>query len=301
MSELLDLTAAQAAERVRAGDLERGELWRFYRDRALADDLNAFTWVCEERRAAGDRPERPARRRPDRRSRTCSAPRACPSQAGSKILEGYRPPYTATAVERLMQRRRAGAGQDQPGRVRDGLVDRELRLRARRSTRGTARACPAARRAARRPRWRPAPSRGRSAPTPAARSASPPRCAGSSASSRPTARSRRYGMIAFASSLDQAGPFTRDTTDAALLLGAMAGKDHCDSTSLGLPEPVRAADGDRPQGHPPRRARGADRRGHRARRARRLPGRRSTSRASSAPRSRPCTCRTRRTASPPTT
>jgi aspartyl-tRNA(Asn)/glutamyl-tRNA(Gln) amidotransferase subunit A len=48
----------------------------------------------------------------------------------------------------------------------------------------------------------------------------------------------RYGMIAFASSLDQAGPFTRDTTDAALLLQAMAGKDKCDSTSLGLPEPV---------------------------------------------------------------
>ena len=33
----------------------------------------------------------------------------------------------------------------------------------------------------------------------------------------------RYGMIAFASSLDQAGPFTRDVTDAALLLGAMVG------------------------------------------------------------------------------
>jgi aspartyl-tRNA(Asn)/glutamyl-tRNA(Gln) amidotransferase subunit A len=45
-------------------------------------------------------------------------------------------------------------------------------------------------------------------------------------------------MIAFASSLDQAGPFTRDTTDAALLLAAMAGQDHCDSTSLGLPGPV---------------------------------------------------------------
>ena len=52
MSEILGLTAAQAAERVHAGDLERGELWRFYRDRALADDLNAFTWVCE-----GDDPE----------------------------------------------------------------------------------------------------------------------------------------------------------------------------------------------------------------------------------------------------
>jgi aspartyl-tRNA(Asn)/glutamyl-tRNA(Gln) amidotransferase subunit A len=49
----------------------------------------------------------------------------------------------------------------------------------------------------------------------------------------------RYGMIAFASSLDQAGPFTRDTTDAALLLGAMAARDHCDSTALGLSEPVR--------------------------------------------------------------
>jgi aspartyl-tRNA(Asn)/glutamyl-tRNA(Gln) amidotransferase subunit A len=46
-------------------------------------------------------------------------------------------------------------------------------------------------------------------------------------------------MIAFASSLDQAGPFTRDTTDAALLLAAMAGADPCDSTSLGLPDPVR--------------------------------------------------------------
>jgi aspartyl-tRNA(Asn)/glutamyl-tRNA(Gln) amidotransferase subunit A len=49
----------------------------------------------------------------------------------------------------------------------------------------------------------------------------------------------RYGMIAFASSLDQAGPFTRDVTDSALLLSAMVGKDHCDATSLGLPEPVR--------------------------------------------------------------
>jgi aspartyl-tRNA(Asn)/glutamyl-tRNA(Gln) amidotransferase subunit A len=48
----------------------------------------------------------------------------------------------------------------------------------------------------------------------------------------------RYGMIAFASSLDQAGPFTRDVTDAALLFGAMVGEDPCDSTSLAFPEPV---------------------------------------------------------------
>jgi aspartyl-tRNA(Asn)/glutamyl-tRNA(Gln) amidotransferase subunit A len=48
----------------------------------------------------------------------------------------------------------------------------------------------------------------------------------------------RYGMIAFASSLDQCGPFTRDVTDAAVLLRVLAGKDPCDSTSVGLPGPV---------------------------------------------------------------
>ena len=65
MSEMLELTAAEAAARVRAGDLERGELWRFYRDRALADDLNAFTWVCDGDDRRGVDP-RPARRRADR-------------------------------------------------------------------------------------------------------------------------------------------------------------------------------------------------------------------------------------------
>jgi aspartyl-tRNA(Asn)/glutamyl-tRNA(Gln) amidotransferase subunit A len=46
-------------------------------------------------------------------------------------------------------------------------------------------------------------------------------------------------MIAFASSLDQAGPLTRDVTDAALLLRHMVGRDPCDSTSTGMPEEVR--------------------------------------------------------------
>ncbi len=45
-------------------------------------------------------------------------------------------------------------------------------------------------------------------------------------------RVSRYGMIAFASSLDQAGPFARTAEDAALMLGAMAGFDPRDSTSV---------------------------------------------------------------------
>jgi aspartyl-tRNA(Asn)/glutamyl-tRNA(Gln) amidotransferase subunit A len=42
----------------------------------------------------------------------------------------------------------------------------------------------------------------------------------------------RYGMIAFASSLDQAGPLTRTVSDAALMLRHMSGRDVCDATSL---------------------------------------------------------------------
>jgi aspartyl-tRNA(Asn)/glutamyl-tRNA(Gln) amidotransferase subunit A len=50
-------------------------------------------------------------------------------------------------------------------------------------------------------------------------------------------RVSRYGLVAFASSLDQIGPITKDVSDAALLLGAIAGHDPMDSTSADLPVP----------------------------------------------------------------
>jgi aspartyl-tRNA(Asn)/glutamyl-tRNA(Gln) amidotransferase subunit A len=48
----------------------------------------------------------------------------------------------------------------------------------------------------------------------------------------------RYGIVAFASSLDQVGPVTRTVRDCALLYRTIAGRDPCDSTTVELPEPV---------------------------------------------------------------
>jgi aspartyl-tRNA(Asn)/glutamyl-tRNA(Gln) amidotransferase subunit A len=105
VSELLDLTAAAAAEAVRAGELDAGELFGAYRRRAAADELNAFTWVAD-----GPVPAPPARDLPlggvPLAVKDLFCTEGVPSQAGSRILKGYRPPYTATVVANL---RDAGA------------------------------------------------------------------------------------------------------------------------------------------------------------------------------------------------
>jgi aspartyl-tRNA(Asn)/glutamyl-tRNA(Gln) amidotransferase subunit A len=54
-------------------------------------------------------------------------------------------------------------------------------------------------------------------------------------------RVSRYGLIAFASSLDQIGPLAKDVTDAATLLGIIAGHDSLDSTSMPMPVPDYAS------------------------------------------------------------
>jgi aspartyl-tRNA(Asn)/glutamyl-tRNA(Gln) amidotransferase subunit A len=236
MSEILELTAAQAAERVRAGELDKGELWRFYRDRALADDLNAYTWVCEEDEPLAIDESGPLGGVPIG-IKDLFATEGVPSQAGSKILEGYRPPYTATAVQRLMN---AGApvlaktNQDEfamGSSTENSAFGPTLNPWDRSRVPGGSSGGSAAAVAAGSVPWSIGTDTGGSIRQPAALCGI--------VGLKPTYGAiSRYGMIAFASSLDQAGPFTRDTTDAALLLAAMVGQDDCDSTSLGLPAPV---------------------------------------------------------------
>ncbi|MBA2766874.1 MAG: Asp-tRNA(Asn)/Glu-tRNA(Gln) amidotransferase GatCAB subunit A, partial [Solirubrobacterales bacterium] len=93
------LTAAQAVEALGRGDLSAAELFAAYRERAAADELNAFTWVAEEAPAAQDGPLHGI----PIAVKDLFCTTGVPSQSGSKILEGYRPPYTATVVENLEQ------------------------------------------------------------------------------------------------------------------------------------------------------------------------------------------------------
>ena len=86
----------------------------------------------------------------------------------------------------------------------------------------------------------------------------------------------RYGLIAFASSLDQIGPLTRDVKDAAALLDLVAGRDPRDSTSIGLPEPAGVPDAERPEGPALRGDQGVRGRRLRARACGRCSTRRST-------------------------
>jgi len=130
---------------------------------------------------------------------------------GSKILEGFIPPYSATVVERLTE---AGAiilgktntdefamGSSTEKAVASGEAIFALGTDTGGSVRQPASLCGVV-------------------------------------GLKPTyGRVSRYGLIAFASSLDQIGPLTRDVTDCALVLGVIAGYDPRDSTSLDLPTP----------------------------------------------------------------
>jgi aspartyl-tRNA(Asn)/glutamyl-tRNA(Gln) amidotransferase subunit A len=233
VSELIDLTAAQAAERIRAGELAAGELFEAYRQRAAADELNAFTWVAEAAPSPNGEASTPLGGVPVAvKDLFCTE--GVPSQAGSKILEGYRPPYSATVVEKLAQAGAPLLGKTNQDEFAMGSSNENsafgpvLNPWDRKRVPGGSSGGSAAAVAAGLAPWAIGTDTGGSIRQPAALCGI--------VGLKPTyGACSRYGMIAFASSLDQAGPFTRDVTDAALLFRHMVGRDRRDSTSLDYP------------------------------------------------------------------
>jgi aspartyl-tRNA(Asn)/glutamyl-tRNA(Gln) amidotransferase subunit A len=244
MSGVVDLTAAAAAERIRAGELSPRELWDAYRERAGADGLNAFLWLADE---APDVPVDAQLAGVPLAVKDLFCTEGVPSAAASKILEGYRPPYTATVVELLAAAGAPMLGKTNMDEFAMGSSNENSAFGAVRNPWDQARV--------------PGGSSGGSAAAVAAGLA--PWAIGTDTGGsirqpaalcgivglKPTYGSvSRYGMIAFASSLDQAGPLTRDVTDAALLLRHMVGRDPCDSTSTGHPEQIALPSAERLDG-----------------------------------------------------
>src|SRR3954462_2047704 len=96
-SEMIDLTVAQAADRIRTGELSADEYFEAYREGAAAESLNAFLWTAEAPQETGEGPLAGV----PVAVKDIFCTEGIPTTAGSRILEGYRPPYTAAAVERL--------------------------------------------------------------------------------------------------------------------------------------------------------------------------------------------------------
>ena len=236
---MLDLTAVQAHEAMSAGELDAAEYAEAWKEAAAGDELNAYLWRDENGDGAAIAVERP-----------CVAPVAVkdifctegvPTTAGSRILEGYRPPYTSTAVRRLIE---AGApilgktnmdefamGSSNENSAYGPVLNPWDRTRVPGGSSGGSAAVVAGGLAP----WAIGTDTGGSIRQPAALCGI--------VGLKPTYGAiSRYGMIAFASSLDQCGPLTRDVSDAALLLAIMQGKDPCDSTSVGLEQAPRLPD-----------------------------------------------------------
>jgi aspartyl-tRNA(Asn)/glutamyl-tRNA(Gln) amidotransferase subunit A len=242
VSELIELTGAQAAERIRGGDVSAAELFAAYRDRAAADgdDLNAFTWVADA--APAEPPSGAPLAGVPLAVKDLFCTEGVPSQSGSKILEGYRPPYTATAVAKLAQAGATLLGKTNQDEFAMGSSNENSAFGAvrnpwdRERVPGGSSGGSAAAVAAGLAPWALGTDTGGSIRQPAALCGI--------VGLKPTYGAiSRYGMIAFASSLDQAGPFTRDVTDAALLLRHMVGQDARDSTSLAFPGEIELPKG----------------------------------------------------------
>ncbi|MDQ1708749.1 MAG: aspartyl-tRNA(Asn)/glutamyl-tRNA(Gln) amidotransferase subunit, partial [Frankiaceae bacterium] len=247
MTELTRLGAAALASVIASGEASAVEVTQAHLNRIAAVDeqIHAFLYVDESGALAAAAAVDAARARGDALGPLAGVPLALkdvltqsgvPTTCGSKILEGWRPPYDSTVVQRL---RAAGIVILGKTNMDEFAMGSSTENSAYGPTHNP---------------WAqdriPGGSGGGSAAAVAAfmaplaigtdtgGSIRQPAAVTGTVGVKPTYGGvSRYGLIAFSSSLDQAGPCARSVEDAALLHAVIAGHDPCDSTSIDAPVP----------------------------------------------------------------
>ncbi|MGF1543382.1 MAG: Asp-tRNA(Asn)/Glu-tRNA(Gln) amidotransferase subunit GatA [Parvularculaceae bacterium] len=245
MADLTELTLAELRDAMAAGDASAREACDAYLDRIeKADALNAFVAVTADKACAmADASD--ARRARGEAGPLEGAPlgikdlfctEGVPATACSRILDGFSPPYESTVTANLWR----------DGAVMLGKLNMdEFAMGSSNETSARGSVVSPWRRAGDDAPLTPGGSSGGSAAATAARlcvaatgtdtggSIRQPAAVTGLVGVKPTyGRCSRWGIVAFASSLDQAGPLTRDVRDAAILLKSMASHDPKDSTSI---------------------------------------------------------------------
>ncbi|MFW5633666.1 MAG: Asp-tRNA(Asn)/Glu-tRNA(Gln) amidotransferase subunit GatA [Erythrobacter sp.] len=251
MTELTQLGIKAIRDGVRAGDFTAREVAEAFNAAvAGAADLNAFIVTTPEHALAAADETDQARAAGDGLGPMAGVPigmkdlfatRGVQTSAASHILEGFRPEYESTVSQNLWK---AGAG------MLGKLNLDQFAMGSSNETSYFGNVASPWRKAGSNAAMSPGGSSGGSSAAVAARIA--PAATGTDTGGsirqpaaftgicgiKPTyGRCSRWGVVAFASSLDQAGPMARSVEDCAIMLGAMAGFDPKDATSLDLPVP----------------------------------------------------------------
>jgi aspartyl-tRNA(Asn)/glutamyl-tRNA(Gln) amidotransferase subunit A len=249
-------TLAELRESIAAGKVKAVDLAGSYYDRIreINPQLNVYLSLTKERALEQSARVDAAAAKGDPLGPLAGVPvgikdvlvmRGAPATAGSKILKGYQPPYDATAVSRLEAAGAVLLGKLNCDEFAMGSSNENSAYGPVRNPVDTERV--------------PGGSSGGSAAAVAANLAVGTLGTDTGGSIRQPAsfcgvvgvlptygRVSRYGLIAFASSLDRVGPFAGNVRDAATLLGVIAGHDPKDATSSSSPVPDYAAESDKP-------------------------------------------------------